>query len=48
MMVSCPEKIAFERGWLTSDELQKSASQLLTTECGRHLMRLAEEGPGER
>ena len=48
MMVSCPEEIAFEQGWLSPEELKKSASGLLKTEYGRYLMRLAEEGLGER
>ena len=48
MMVSCPEEIAFEHGWLSPDELKRSASGLLKTDYGRYLVRLAEEGLGER
>ena len=44
MMVACPEEIAFEQGWLTPEELKKSASTLLKTDYGRYLMQLAENG----
>ena len=44
MMVACPEEIAFEQGWLSPEELKKSASSLLKTDYGRYLMRLAENG----
>ena len=42
MMVACPEEIAFERGWLSADELRRSASGLLKTDYGRYLVQLAD------
>ena len=44
MMVACPEEIAFEQGWLSPDELKRSASALMKTGYGRYLMQLAEIG----
>ena len=48
MMVACPEEIAFEQGWLSAEELRRSASGLLKTDYGRYLMQLAEAGRTER
>ena len=42
MMVACPEEIAFEQGWLSTDELKQAASGLIKTGYGRYLMQLAE------
>ncbi len=47
MMVSCPEEIAFERGWLTAEDLKRSAAGMIKTRYGRYLMRLAESGRAE-
>ena len=47
MMVACPEEIAFEQGWLSPEELKRSASGLLKTDYGRYLVRLAENGKEE-
>ena len=47
MMVACPEEIAFEQGWLSPEELKRSASGLLKTDYGRYLMHLAEDGKDE-
>ena len=47
MMVACPEEIAFEQGWLSPEELKRSASALLKTDYGRYLVRLAENGKEE-
>lgn len=42
MQICCPEEIAFENGWITSDELKKLAEPLLKSDYGRFLMDLVE------
>ena len=42
LLISCPEEIAFEKGWITAEELSKLAEKYMKTEYGRHLKDLAE------
>ena len=42
LLISCPEEIAFEKGWITAEELSKLADKYMKTEYGRHLKDLAE------
>lgn len=43
MKIACLEEIAFNRGWITSDQLKSSATKLAKTEYGNYLFQLAEE-----
>lgn len=40
-MVCCPEEIAFNKGWLTADELKKIGEKLSKNEYGQYLLKLA-------
>ncbi|MBR3163049.1 MAG: glucose-1-phosphate thymidylyltransferase RfbA [Clostridia bacterium] len=42
LLISCPEEIAFEKGWINAEELSKLADKFMKTEYGRHLKDLAE------
>ena len=42
LQVACLEEIAFENKWLTADELRSSIKDMLKTDYGKYLMRLAE------
>lgn len=42
LLISCPEEIAFEKGWITAEELSILADKYMKTEYGRHLKDLAE------
>lgn len=42
LLISCPEEIAFEKGWITAEKLSKLADKYMKTEYGRHLKDLAE------
>ena len=42
-MVCCPEEIAFNKGWLTADELKKIGENLSKNEYGQYLLKLAEQ-----
>lgn len=42
MQICCPEEIAFEKGWITAEELSKLADKFMKTEYGRFLKDLAE------
>jgi glucose-1-phosphate thymidylyltransferase len=44
LQVACPEEIAFNRGWISADELRKQGEALAKNDYGRYLLRLAEEG----
>ena len=44
MMVSCPEEIAFEHGWLSADDLRVAARNLRKTAYGQYLLQLADTG----
>ena len=43
LLISCPEEIAFEKGWISAEELSKLADKYMKTEYGKHLKDLAEE-----
>ena len=44
LMVSCPEEIAFAKGWIDVDRLRALAGPLSKTEYGRYLLALAQRG----
>ena len=44
LMVSCPEEIAFAKGWIDVDRLRGLARPLSKTEYGRYLLALAQRG----
>lgn len=43
MQICCPDEIAFEKGWITAEELSKMADKFMKTEYGKFLKELAEE-----
>jgi glucose-1-phosphate thymidylyltransferase len=45
LMVSCPEEIAFHKGWIDADRLQELALPLAKTAYGQYLLHLAARGP---
>jgi glucose-1-phosphate thymidylyltransferase len=45
LMVSCPEEIAFAKGWIDRASLEKLARPLAKTGYGQYLLSLAERGP---
>jgi len=45
LMVSCPEEIAFAKGWIDMDRLRELARPLAKTGYGQYLLNLAERGP---
>ena len=45
LMVSCPEEIAFAKGWIDAARLQELARPLAKTGYGQYLLRLAQRGP---
>jgi len=44
LMISCPEEIAFRKGWIEASDLEEIASGLVQNEYGRYLLALAREG----
>lgn len=42
LLISCPEEIAFEKGWITAEELSKLADKYMKTDYGKHLKDIAE------
>ena len=42
MQVSCPEEIAFRKGWINADKLIEIAKPFMKTEYGKYLKNLAE------
>ena len=42
LLISCPEEIAFEKGWITAEELLNLADKYMKTDYGKHLKDLAE------
>jgi len=47
LQISCPEEIAYKKGWITAEELSKLADKFMKTEYGRYLKDLAENKFGE-
>jgi glucose-1-phosphate thymidylyltransferase len=45
LMVSCPEEIAFAKGWIDRASLEALARPLAKTGYGQYLLNLAERGP---
>jgi glucose-1-phosphate thymidylyltransferase len=45
LMVSCPEEIAFAKGWIDEARLQELARPLAKTGYGQYLLDLVERGP---
>jgi len=45
LMVSCPEEIAFAKGWIDKARLQELARPLSKTGYGQYLLNLGERGP---
>ncbi len=45
LMVSCPEEIAFARGWIDRARLEALARPLAKTQYGQYLLNLVERGP---
>lgn len=43
LQICCPEEIAFENGWITAEQLEKLAKNLLKTDYGKFLKNLAED-----
>lgn len=43
LIISCPEEIAYEKGWITAKELSVLADKYMKTDYGKHLKDLAEE-----
>lgn len=43
MQICCPDEIAFEKGWITAEDLSKIADKFMKTEYGKVLKELAEE-----
>ncbi len=41
IQVSCPEEIAYKKGWITAEELSKIADKYMKTEYGQYLKDLA-------
>ncbi len=43
LMVACPEEIAFRRGWIDREQLEKLGHELTKSSYGKYLLRLASE-----
>jgi glucose-1-phosphate thymidylyltransferase len=44
LKVACPEEIAWNAGWITSEELARLAARMNKNEYGAYLLRMLEEG----
>ena len=42
LMISCPEEIAFENGWITKEKLLEIAKPMAKNQYGQHLINVAE------
>jgi glucose-1-phosphate thymidylyltransferase len=45
MMISCPEEIAYQQGFIDQEQLRRLAQAMNSNEYGKYLLRLAEESP---
>lgn len=45
LLISCPEEIAFRRGWISAEQLEALAKPMSRNGYGRYLLRLLEEPP---
>ena len=43
LMVACPEEIAFRRGWIDREQLEKLGQELIKSSYGKYLLRLVSE-----
>ena len=41
-MISCPEEIAFDNGWINKDKLIEIATPMAKNNYGKHLLNVAE------
>ncbi len=44
LKVACPEEIAFQNGWITSEDVARLAARMNKNEYGAYLLRMLEEG----
>ena len=42
-MVACPEEIAYRQGWISSDAVEKVATQLSKNSYGQYLKKILHE-----
>ena len=47
LQICCPEEIAFDKGWISAEELSKLADKYMKTDYGKYLKDLAENKFGE-
>ena len=47
LQISCPEEIAFKKGWINAEQLLELSTKFMKTEYGRYLKDLAENKFGE-
>lgn len=47
LQICCPEEIAFDKGWITAEELSKLADKYMKTDYGKYLKDVAEDKFGE-
>lgn len=47
MQICCPDEIAFQKGWITAEELSKISDKFMKTEYGKFLKELADDKIGE-
>ena len=44
LKVACPEEIAWNSGWITSEDVARLAGRMNKNEYGAYLLRMLEEG----
>ena len=47
LQICCPEEIAFDKGWISAEELSKLAEKYMKTDYGKYLKDVAEDKFGE-
>lgn len=47
LQICCPEEIAFDKGWITADELAELSKKYMKTDYGKYLKDVAEDVFGE-
>ena len=47
LQICCPEEIAFDKGWITSDQLSELSKKYMKTDYGKYLKDVAEDVFGE-